>query len=64
MTWRYWLKRFVRALVPAGAALFIVQWLKGRAASDAAVFAGFFTGIDEVRYRRNPACRLPRSRRD
>jgi len=64
------LKRFVRTLVPAGAALFIVQWLKGRAASDAAgfagfavfaVFAGIFTGIGRVRYRRNPAWR---SRRD
>jgi len=67
MTWRYWLKRFVRTLVPAGAALFIVQWLKGRAASDAAVFAvfaGIFTGIGRVRYRRNPACMSPRSRRD
>lgn len=65
------MKRFVLALVIAGAVLFVVQWLKGRATSDAAEFAAFwggvsagiFTGIGYVRYRRNPACRAPRSGR-
>jgi hypothetical protein len=72
MTWHYWLKRFVLALVIAGALLFVVQRLKGHAASDAAgfaalwsaVFASIFTGIGYVRYRRNPACMLPRAGRD
>lgn len=72
ITWRYWLKRFLLALVIAGALLFVVQRLKSHAASDAAgfatlwsaVFAGIFTGIGYVRYRRSPACMLPRSRHD
>ncbi|HKZ11571.1 MAG TPA: hypothetical protein VJL61_12840 [Rhodanobacteraceae bacterium] len=72
MSWPYWLKRFVLALVMAGAVLFIAQRLKGHAATDAAafatlwstVFAGIFTGIGYVRYRRNPACMVSRTRRD
>ena len=62
MTWRYWSKRFVLALVIAAEVLFVVQWVKGHPASDAAafaalwsvVFAALFTGIGYVRYRRNP----------
>ena len=72
MTWRHWLKRFVLALLGAGATLFFVQWLKSHAAGDAAgfavlwsaAFAGIYTGIGYVRYRRSPACMLPRSRHD
>jgi hypothetical protein len=72
MTWRYWSKRFVLALVIAAEVLFVVQWVKGHPASDAAafaalwsvVFAALFTGIGYVRYRRNPACMVPRARRD
>lgn len=71
MTWFHWSKRFVFALVIAGILLFAVQRLKGHAAIDAAVFAalwstvsaGIFTGAGYARYRRNPACMLPRSRR-
>lgn len=72
MTWRYWSKRFVLALVIAAEVLFVVQWVKGHPASDAAgfaalwsvVFAALFTGIGYLRYRRNPACMVPRARRD
>ena len=68
----FWLRRFALALIIAGAALFAVQLLKGHAVSDAATFAGLwgaisatiFTVIGHVRYKRNPACMVPRSRRE
>jgi len=71
MTWFHWSKRFVFALVIAGTLLFAVQRLKGHAAINAVVFAalwstvsaGIFTGVGYARYRRDPACMLPRSRR-
>ncbi len=67
----FWIKRFVVALLIAGAALFAVQLAKGHDVRDAALFAavwgiassGLFTLIGFLRYRRNPACMLPRSRR-
>lgn len=72
MPTRFWLRRFALALIVAGAALFAVQLLKGHAASDAATFAGvwgmisatIFTLVGYIRYRRNPACMLPRSRNE
>lgn len=67
----FWLKRFVIAFVGAGVLLFAVELVKGSATEQALrfgllwglVFAALFTLIGYVRYRRNPACMLPRDRR-
>lgn len=72
MTWRHWSKRFVLALIAAGTVLFAVQCVKGHAIADAAWFAvlwgvlsaAIFTLAGYVRYRRSPACMLPRSRQE
>ena len=72
MTRRHWLKRFVLALIVAGATLFAAQCLKGHTAAGAASFAtlwgvvsaAIFTLVGYVRYRRSPACMLPRSRQE
>lgn len=72
MTWRHWLKRFVLALIVAGTVLFAVQCLKGHVIAGAARFAALwgvvsaavFTLVGYVRYRRSPACMLPRSRQE
>lgn len=65
----YWLKRFALALAVTAPTLFLVQWLKGHALPDAAGFAigwggvsaALFSGIGYWRWRRNPACMLPRT---
>jgi len=70
-TW-FWLRRFALALIVADAVLFAMQLLKGHAVSDAATFAGLwgaisaaiFTLVGYVRYKRTPACMLPRSRHE
>lgn len=72
MIWRHWLKRFLLALIVAGTVLFAAQCLKGHTAADAAWFAALwgvvsaasFTLVGYVRYRRSPACMLPRSRQE
>lgn len=72
MSARYWFKQFVIALVVAGAVLFVVQCLKRHAIADAARFAALwgvisaaiFTLVGYVRYRRSPACMLPRPRQE
>jgi phosphatidylglycerophosphate synthase len=69
MSLGFWLKRFTFALFVASAALFCVQYLKGSPALEAVQFglvwgvisAALFTLIGYIRYRRNPACMLPRS---
>lgn len=66
---RFWLKRFMAALLIASAVLFVVQIAKGHTLGEAARFtafwgvlsAGLFTLIGYTRYRRNPACMLPRN---
>lgn len=63
-----WFKRFAVALVAASSLLAMVQLLKGDGLYAAAVhgsfwgavFAGLFTLIGYVRYRRNPACMVRR----
>lgn len=68
---RFWLKRFFLALLIAIALLFAVELAKGHELADAVRFAalwGFlsaalFTLVGYVRYKRNPACMLPRSER-
>ncbi|MBI3148638.1 MAG: hypothetical protein HYZ17_09030 [Betaproteobacteria bacterium] len=64
---RYWLRRFVLALFGSGALLFLVELVKGHEPLEAlrfaalwgAVFAGVFTLVGYLRFRRNPACLLP-----
>lgn len=66
----FWIRRFVIALVIAWAVLFAAHLLRGHALADSAWFAALwgaaaaviFTVIGYVKYRRNPACMLPRSR--
>ncbi len=66
---KFWLKRFVVALLVAGALLFAVELAKGHDPGDAAVLAALwgalsaalFTLIGYLRYRRDPACMVPRS---
>lgn len=70
MGWGFWTRRFLLALVVAGVVLFAVQLAKGHAAIEAAMFAALwapltatvFVTAGYIRYRRNPACMLPRSR--
>lgn len=67
----FWLKRFALAFLGAGALLLAVEMLKGHAADQAvpfalgwgAMFATVFTLVGYARFRRNPACMLPRDRR-
>lgn len=66
-----WIKRFVLAFVFAGTVLFAVHLVKGYPAIDAAWFAALwgaiaaaiFTLVGYVKYRRNPACMLPRAKK-
>ncbi len=68
----FWARRFALALVIAAPLLFLAQWLKGRAPLDAAAFAAgwglvsaaLFSGIGYWRWRRNPACMLPRQEKE
>jgi len=65
---KFWLKRFVIALLTASALLFVVELCKGHGRAEATQFAALwgtisaalFTLIGYNRYRRNPACWLPR----
>lgn len=65
---RFWLKRFFFALLIASALLFVVELAKGHESADAARFAALwgvlsaalFTLVGYIRYKRNPACMLPR----
>jgi len=67
---RFWIKRFLVALLVACVLLLVVQFAKGHAQTDAIRFAVFwglisatlFTLIGYIRYKRNPACMLPRSK--
>lgn len=67
----FWIKRFLIALLIAGAALVAVQLAKGHDVREAAQFgvvwgivsSALFTLIGFLRYKRNPSCMLPRSRR-
>ena len=64
---KFWLKRFVSALLIATALLFIVELVKGHGRAEAAQFAALwgaitaalFTLIGYNRYKRNPTCWLP-----
>lgn len=66
----YWLKRLVMAFVVAAVVLFAAQLLRGHGAADAvgfaamwgAIAAAIYTLTGYYRYRRNPACMLPRSK--
>ncbi len=68
----FWIKRFVLAFVFAGILLCVVQFLKGGTVPSAfqyglfwgGISAALFTLIGYVRYKRNPACMLPRSKQD
>lgn len=72
MSTGFWLKRFALAFLVGAALLFVVQYLKGMPPADAlkfgalwgAISAAIFTLTGYVRYRRNPACMLPRSGRE
>lgn len=64
----FWARRLVLAFVIVGLVLFAVHAVRGYALQDSAAFgclwgaiaATIFTGIGYIRYRRNPACMLPR----
>lgn len=68
----FWVRRFLLALLVASSLLTVVHYAKGNPLPGAARFgvlwgaisAMLFTLIGYVRYRRNPACMLPRHRRD
>lgn len=68
----FWWRRFVVAFAIAAPVLFAVHAIKGHAVPDAAGFgclwgavaAAIFTIVGYVRYRRNPACMLPRRKAD
>lgn len=70
MSAAFWLRRFLVALLVATVLLFGVQLLKAHPVAAAAAFAllwgvasaALFTLTGYVRYKRNPACMLPRSR--
>lgn len=67
----FWIKRFCTAFIGAGLLLLAVQLMKGHdlvhalryAGGWGAVTAALFTLIGYARYKRNPACMLPRERR-
>lgn len=64
----FWVKRFFVSFLVAGLALLVVHLLKGRTLVDAAAFGGLwgavsaaiFALVGYARYRRNPACMLPK----
>jgi hypothetical protein len=66
----FWIGRFIRALLVAGALLLLVEIAKGHGITDALRFAALwglisaalFTLAGYIRYRRNPACMLPRDK--
>ncbi|HEY6544190.1 MAG TPA: hypothetical protein VIZ64_04795 [Dokdonella sp.] len=66
----FWIKRFAIAFAIAFVVLAAVQALKGKPLDVALTFAlawglvsaGVFTLAGYLRYRRNPACMLPRER--
>ena len=68
----FWLRRFALALAVAAPLLFVAQWLKGRTPLDAVWFtagwglvsAALFSGIGHWRWRRKPACMLPRQEKE
>lgn len=70
MTAGFWIKRFLVALVVAWAVLFVAHLLRGHAAPGAVAFAALwgtlaaalFTLLGYLKYRRHPACMLPRQR--
>jgi len=71
MGWKFWTTRFLLALVIACTALFAVELAKGHERFAAATFAAIWGALTAavyvlagyIRYRRNPSCMLPRSRR-
>lgn len=68
----FWIKRFLTAFAIASVLLFVVQLVKGYETIEAARFAllwsaisaSLFTLVGYIRYRRNPACMLPRSEQE
>lgn len=68
----FWIKRFVVALSVAVVVLLAVRLAEGQLLADAARFAilwgissgALFTLIGYIRFRRNPACMIPRSRQE
>lgn len=70
MRWQHWTKRFLLAFVVAWVALLMAHLLRGHSGADAVRFAvlwgsiaaAIFTMAGYIKYRRSPACMLPRSR--
>lgn len=70
MTAAFWVKRFLLAFVVASISLGAVQYLKGSTLPSAtqfgllwgAISAALFTLVGYIRYKRNPACMLRRSK--
>ena len=68
----FWIKRFTIALLGSSILLFCVELAKGHDRSAAVQFAIFwglafaalFTGIGYFRFKRNPACMLPKNREE
>lgn len=66
----FWIRRFGLAFVVTAAVLLLAEIVKGHALGDAlrfalfwaAITAALFTLAGYIRYRRNPACMLPRNR--
>ena len=67
----FWVRRFLLSFVIAGVVLGALQYVRGATQSEAIAFgfvwgvisSGLFTLIGYVRFRRNPACMLPRGER-
>lgn len=66
----FWIKRFVLSLIGSSFLIFGVELAKGHTQEAATQFAGIwglifavlFTGIGYIRFKRNPACMIPKTR--
>ena len=65
----FWIKRVLMIFVAVSVVLFLVELAKGHESGAALQFAlfwgamtaGVFTLVGYIRFRRNPACMLPRT---
>ncbi len=68
----FWIRRLLLVFLIVSAVLFPVELLKGHESGAALQFAlfwgamtaGVFTLVGYIRFRRNPACMLPRAGKD
>lgn len=68
----FWIRRLLVVFLVVSVILFVVELVKGHESGAAlrfalfwgAMTAGVFTLVGYIRFRRNPACMLPKSRMD